>query len=133
METLRVISADSHVIEPLNFWTERIDKKFRDDAPRVVRLESGRLALVAPGIPIASVTQGFARGKGGDARVRSEKRSTLRGGAAAAAQRAPILGVQRRRSAVVLLGVPHRHPLMEPIHVDVDHGRDVERQELRKE
>lgn len=67
MEKLRLISADSHVIEPQNFWAEHIDQKFRDRAPQVKRLESGRLALVAPGIPIASVTQGFARGKSGEA------------------------------------------------------------------
>ncbi|MGH7907381.1 MAG: amidohydrolase family protein, partial [Candidatus Binataceae bacterium] len=65
MEHLRMMSADSHVIEPLNFWTDRVDRKFRDNAPRVIKLENGRLALVAPGIPIASVTQGFARGKSG--------------------------------------------------------------------
>ena len=29
----RVISADSHFVEPPNMWAERIDKKFRERAP----------------------------------------------------------------------------------------------------
>ena len=32
----RLISADSHVNEPGDLWVERIDKQFRDRAPRVV-------------------------------------------------------------------------------------------------
>jgi predicted TIM-barrel fold metal-dependent hydrolase len=31
----RLISADSHVIEPADLWTSRIDQPFRDRAPRV--------------------------------------------------------------------------------------------------
>jgi predicted TIM-barrel fold metal-dependent hydrolase len=30
-----IISADSHVIEPPNLWTERLDRKYRDRAPRI--------------------------------------------------------------------------------------------------
>lgn len=36
MAQLRLISADSHVMEPANFWVEQVDKKFKDQAPRVV-------------------------------------------------------------------------------------------------
>jgi predicted TIM-barrel fold metal-dependent hydrolase len=36
-----LISSDSHIIEPPDLWTERIDPAFRDRAPRVVREESG--------------------------------------------------------------------------------------------
>ena len=35
MAERKLISADSHVNEPPNLWTERIDKKFRDGAPYV--------------------------------------------------------------------------------------------------
>ena len=42
MENLRVISADSHVVEPANLWETRLDKNFRDQAPKVVRTEKGR-------------------------------------------------------------------------------------------
>jgi len=33
-----VISSDSHVFEPPDLWTERIDAKFRDRAPRIERV-----------------------------------------------------------------------------------------------
>ena len=36
MAQLRLISADSHVMEPANFWVEHVDKEFKDQAPRVV-------------------------------------------------------------------------------------------------
>ena len=32
----KLISADSHVNEPGDLWVERIDKQFRERAPRVV-------------------------------------------------------------------------------------------------
>lgn len=37
-----VISADSHVVEPLTLWTERCDARFRDRVPRLVRDLDGR-------------------------------------------------------------------------------------------
>lgn len=36
----KIISADSHVTEPPDTYTKRIDPKFRDRAPRIVRHES---------------------------------------------------------------------------------------------
>ena len=36
-----LISSDSHVIEPPDLWTERIDRAYRERAPRVVREEKG--------------------------------------------------------------------------------------------
>jgi uncharacterized protein len=35
----RLISADSHFVEPPKMWAERLDKRFRDRAPHAVRLE----------------------------------------------------------------------------------------------
>ncbi len=35
MSEYRIISSDSHVIEPEDLWEERIDKRFRDRAPRL--------------------------------------------------------------------------------------------------
>jgi hypothetical protein len=29
------VSADGHVVEPADLWTTRMDKRFRDRAPRV--------------------------------------------------------------------------------------------------
>lgn len=37
MADLRIISADSHVSEPPNLWLERMDRTFRDRAPRIER------------------------------------------------------------------------------------------------
>ena len=39
MPGYRVISSDSHVIEPSDLWTSRIEGKFKDRAPRVVKGE----------------------------------------------------------------------------------------------
>ena len=36
MAEAHLVSADSHVNEPGDLWLERIDKEFRDRAPRVV-------------------------------------------------------------------------------------------------
>jgi predicted TIM-barrel fold metal-dependent hydrolase len=36
MSTYRLISSDSHIIEPPDLWEARIDRKFRDRAPRLV-------------------------------------------------------------------------------------------------
>ena len=44
-----VISADSHVIEPADLWTELIDPKFRDRAPRVEE-QDGNEVFVVDGI-----------------------------------------------------------------------------------
>src|SRR5258708_34195283 len=37
MQSQRILSADSHVIEPADVWTSRIEKRFLDRAPRVVK------------------------------------------------------------------------------------------------
>ena len=41
MAGYRIISSDSHVFEPPNLWTSRIEPKYRDRAPRIVRMEDG--------------------------------------------------------------------------------------------
>ncbi len=37
----RLVSADSHIAEPPDLWTTRIDRQFRDRAPRLVSNERG--------------------------------------------------------------------------------------------
>ena len=39
MPGLRIISSDNHIYEPPDLWLDRIDPKFRDRAPRIVREE----------------------------------------------------------------------------------------------
>ena len=41
MTSYRVISADSHVFEPPELWTERIEPRYRERAPHVVLLDDG--------------------------------------------------------------------------------------------
>ncbi|MGH7917636.1 MAG: amidohydrolase family protein [Candidatus Binataceae bacterium] len=42
MADYRLISADSHFVEPPGMWAERLDRKFRDHAPHTVRGLNGR-------------------------------------------------------------------------------------------
>ncbi len=37
MASYRIVSADSHFVEPPNMWSERIDQRFRDHAPHTVK------------------------------------------------------------------------------------------------
>jgi predicted TIM-barrel fold metal-dependent hydrolase len=60
MAKLRLASADSHFVEPADLWTRRIDRRFADSAPRVVKAEEGPgYFLVAPGVRFGF---GFASG-----------------------------------------------------------------------
>ena len=63
---LRIVSADSHVTEPADLWCQRLDRCFRDRAPRVVRdYASDRYLFVAPGISPFAIATGFGAGKEG--------------------------------------------------------------------
>ena len=64
MSSYTVISADSHMIEPPNLWTDRLDKKYRDQAPHVEENEKGSF-FTAPGIRPSRVSMGFAVGRSG--------------------------------------------------------------------
>jgi len=65
MASNRVISADSHAMEPADLWTSRLDEKFREQAPRVVETSRGHL-FSAPGVRPFPVAGGFGIGKSGD-------------------------------------------------------------------
>lgn len=39
MRQYHIISADSHVVEPGDLWIERLDRRLRDRAPRIVRMQ----------------------------------------------------------------------------------------------
>src|SRR2546426_165987 len=66
MAALRVISADSHMMEPADLWVGRLDRKFRDRAPRVVK-NGGEAGFFfgGPGIYPVSVGGGVCRGLSG--------------------------------------------------------------------
>jgi predicted TIM-barrel fold metal-dependent hydrolase len=42
MDAHKILSADSHVIEPADVWTSRIDRRFLDRAPRVIKHAGNR-------------------------------------------------------------------------------------------
>ena len=65
MENLRIISADSHVVEPADLWEERLDRKFRDRAPKIVRNDTGKWVISAPDCAEFPVAALFAAGKKG--------------------------------------------------------------------
>jgi predicted TIM-barrel fold metal-dependent hydrolase len=66
MATGHVISADSHMMEPIDLWVGRLDEKFRDKAPRVIKGEGkAGYIFVAPGLPPFPVAAGFAAGRSG--------------------------------------------------------------------
>ncbi len=67
MAAQQVISADSHMMEPADLWVERVDSKFRETAPRVVKNEGkGGWVFLAPGLPPFPVAGGFAAGRSGE-------------------------------------------------------------------
>ena len=41
-----VLSSDSHVFEPPDLWQTRIDRAFRDRAPRIERIDGGDYIVV---------------------------------------------------------------------------------------
>jgi len=60
-----IIDADAHMCEPPNLWTERIDRRFRDRAPRVVKDPDGKKGsfFVCGNLPPFRVSGAFAAGK----------------------------------------------------------------------
>jgi predicted TIM-barrel fold metal-dependent hydrolase len=52
-------------MEPATLWTDRLDRKFQDRAPKVVQNEDGSYRFVAPGIHPFPVAAGFGIGKSG--------------------------------------------------------------------
>jgi predicted TIM-barrel fold metal-dependent hydrolase len=64
MKNLRYISADSHLMEPLDLWVTRVDRGFRDRAPHVVK-RAGRpnYVLVAPDMQPFPIAANFAAGR----------------------------------------------------------------------
>src|SRR5215831_11889804 len=66
MSELTLISADSHVNEPGDLWVERIDRAFRDRAPRVVENPPGQRPgayFMLESIPPIHLAQGMGAGK----------------------------------------------------------------------
>ena len=65
MAESRLISADSHVFEPGDLWVERMDKEFKDRAPRILNNIPGQPGsyFVIEGLGAGNVSQGLGVGK----------------------------------------------------------------------
>ena len=64
MVSYRIISSDDHVVEPPDLWTTRAEARFRERAPRLVRMEDGGDWWVCDGrtgIPLATGAQAGRR------------------------------------------------------------------------
>ncbi len=64
MTRMRVVSADSHMMEPAELWTQRLDRRFSGRAPQVVKTDRGYL-FTAPGVYPFPVAGGFGLGRAG--------------------------------------------------------------------
>jgi len=59
MAARKLISADSHIIETPDWYYERVDKKYRDDVPRIVRNDKGQMMVMGfPGFS-PSLARGY--------------------------------------------------------------------------
>ena len=63
MAGYRIISSDSHVMEPPDLWTSRAEPKFMDRAPRIVRMEDGHDYWVCDDKKLISVGIGAQVGR----------------------------------------------------------------------
>jgi hypothetical protein len=55
------------MMEPADLWETRLDNKFRDRAPKVVKNERGSgYMFIAPGVRPFPVAGGFGMGKSGE-------------------------------------------------------------------
>ena len=66
MASYRIISSDDHVFEPPELWTSRIEPRYKDRCPQIVRVEDGTDWWFCDG------HQGMGTGPGGQAGVRFE-------------------------------------------------------------
>ena len=67
MTNFRFVSADSHMMEPADLWTTRLDKNFRERSPKVIQNpKKPGLIFVAEGIDPFPVAGGFGAGRSGE-------------------------------------------------------------------
>jgi predicted TIM-barrel fold metal-dependent hydrolase len=83
MTTYRIISSDSHVVEPADLWIQRVPRAYRERAPKVVR-EGDTDRYIADGIRFGSVScaaQTGVRFEGGrEVTLRAPVRENVRPG-----------------------------------------------------
>jgi predicted TIM-barrel fold metal-dependent hydrolase len=110
----RLISADSHLTEPGDLWTSRVDARFRDRVPRIQSFEQGD-AWVMEGVP-GPVSFGFCACAGLPAEewtdwIRFEE---MRRGGHDPAARCAELDQDNVDAEVVFPGRPHQAVVANP-------------------
>jgi predicted TIM-barrel fold metal-dependent hydrolase len=65
MSLFPIMDADAHMCEPPDLWLERIDRRFRERAPRIVKDHNGHKGafFVCEGLPAFRVSGAFAAGQ----------------------------------------------------------------------
>src|SRR5207249_10300060 len=56
-----VIDADGHILEQLDLWDKYIDPKFRDRAPRIVKMDNGKERLIIEEHAVGDGQRGIGR------------------------------------------------------------------------
>ncbi len=84
MSDLQLISADSHMVEPPDLWSTRLDKAFRDRAPGFVMDPKGKKGLyfVCDGLEPRLMSSAFASGVSPEELLKYHQETTLENGRA---------------------------------------------------
>ncbi len=84
MSDLQLISADSHMVEPPDLWSTRLDKAFRDRAPGFVMDPNGKKGLyfVCDGLEPRLMSSAFASGVSPEELLKYHQETTLENGRA---------------------------------------------------
>ncbi|PON19043.1 amidohydrolase [Candidatus Entotheonella serta] len=84
MSDLQLISADSHMVEPPDLWSTRLDKAFRDRVPGFVMDPKGKKGLyfVCDGLEPRLMSSAFASGVSPEELLKYHQETTLENGRA---------------------------------------------------
>ena len=88
-----LISADSHVVEPADLWSTRLDTAFRDHAPSLVMNPAGKKGLyfICDGLEPRLMSSAFASGVSPEALLTYHQNTSLEDGRAGGWDPAPRL------------------------------------------
>ena len=53
MDSYKFVSADSHIVEPENLWVTRMDRRFRDRAPRAEMRNGEKFMVVEASLEVS--------------------------------------------------------------------------------
>ena len=106
MTIAKILSSDSHVVEPPDLWATRMEPKFRDRAPRVVQEDDGDWWIV-DGQRTNSFQGGAQRASASSTTTRSNRRACARCAQAPTCPR-PIWRTTKRTGCMGLSSTPRK-------------------------